>query len=35
MNKSNNSTEYENFLKNGCINCGCSNKIPKEKFAKM
>ena len=33
----NNFTEYEkaiNFLKNGC-NCVCSNKIPKEKFAKM
>ena len=30
-------TEYEkaiNFLKNGC-NCGCSNKIPKVKFAEM
>jgi hypothetical protein len=37
MNKHNNFTEYEkaiNFLKNGC-NCGCSNKIPKEKFAEM
>ena len=33
----NNFTEYEkaiNFLKNGC-NCGCSNKIPKEKFAEI
>ncbi len=36
-NKHNNFTEYEkaiNFLKNGC-NCGCSNKIPEEKFAEM
>ena len=36
MNK-HNFTEYEkaiNFLKNSC-NCGCSNKIPKEKFAEM
>ena len=36
-NMNNNFTEYEkaiNFLKNGC-NCGCSNKIPKEKFAEM
>src|SRR5581483_12438857 len=32
-----NFTEYEkaiNFLKNSC-SCGCSNKIPKEKFAEM
>ena len=32
-----NFTEYEkaiNFLQNVC-NCGCSNKIPKEKFAEM
>ena len=37
MNKHNDFTEYEkaiNFLKNGC-NCGCSNKISKEKFAEM
>ena len=37
MNKHNDFTEYEkaiNFLQNGC-NCGCSNKIPKEKFAEM
>ena len=36
-NINNNFTEYDkaiNFLKNGC-NCGCSNKIPKEKFAEM
>jgi hypothetical protein len=36
MNKRN-FTEYEkaiNFLKNGC-NCGCSNKISKEKFAEI
>ena len=33
----NNLSEYEkaiNFLKNGC-SCGCSNKIPKEKYAEM
>ena len=37
MNKHNDFTEYEkaiNFLQNGC-NCGCSNKLPKEKFAEM
>ena len=36
-NKHNNFTEYEkaiNFLQNGC-NCGCSNKILKEKFAEI
>jgi hypothetical protein len=37
MNKHNDFTEYEkaiNFLQNGC-NCGCSNKLLKEKFAEM
>ena len=36
-NKHNNFTEYEkaiNFLKNG-YNCSCSNKIPKEEFARL
>ena len=34
---SNNFTEYQKailFLKKGC-NCGCYNKIPQEKFAKL
>ena len=32
--KCNNFTKAINFLQNGC-NCGCSNKLPKEKFAEM
>src|SRR5690349_16505028 len=35
--KYSNSNEYENainFLKMGCV-CGCSSKVPKEKFAEL
>lgn len=37
VHKYNNFTEYQkalNFLKKGC-KCGCSEKLPKEKFAQL